>query len=357
MKIVFMGTPDFAAASLRALLDWPGGQVAAVYCQPDRPAGRGQALQTGPVKALALERNLPVLQPENFRQPEELERLAAFGADIFVVAAYGLILPKALLDLPPLGAINVHGSLLPEYRGAAPIQRAIMAGDIRTGISIMRVEPKLDSGPVLLQRAMAIGVDQTAGELHDELALLGGELLVQALERMSQGRLTEQVQDENLVTYAAKLTKADGVLDFNLTARQVHNQARGVTPWPGAQITFERLPLDQEKAPAKNQDLARPQGQAQTQPQSQILPPIKALIEAGRVLVETGPTLSDFCSALAGTPYLPGTVLPLQDDCLPVVCADGLYGIERLRPAGGKSMSAAAFANGYLKNCQAGAIW
>lgn len=324
-----MGTPEFAAVSLRSLLKWQGGRVVGVYCQPDRPAGRGQALQTGPVKKLTLEHGLPVMQPQNFKTPGWERDLAAFEADIIVVAAYGLILPTPLLSMAPLGTINVHGSLLPEYRGAAPIQRAVMAGDFRTGITIMRVEPKLDSGPILLQRALAIGLDETAGELHDELARLGGELLVETLERLREGRLHEQKQDESKVTYAAKLGKQDGVLDFNHPARQVHNQARGVTPWPGAQVLIQRTSDD-----------------------GRSLEPIKAIVEKGLVLRETGPSLDD-----SGVPFLPGVLLPLCAEGLPVACADGLYGIARLRPSGGKSMEAAAFANGYLKNCAAEISW
>ncbi|MDL2314023.1 methionyl-tRNA formyltransferase [Desulfovibrio sp. OttesenSCG-928-C14] len=322
MKIVFMGTPEFAAVSLRHLLGWTGGEVAAVYCQPDRPAGRGKKLQSGPVKALALERGLPVLQPQNFKDPAELDKLAAFGADLIAVAAYGLILPTALLRMPPLGVINVHGSLLPEYRGAAPIQRAVMEGRVRTGITIMRVEPKLDSGPILLQRALGIGWEQSAGELHDELAELGGALLVEALERMREGRLQELVQDESRVTYAHKLSKADGLLDFRQSAAQVHNQARGVTPWPGAQLNLRRQAADGAQ-----------------------LPPLPVLVLKGRPFAKGEEPES--------ATQAPGALLPLKDGMLPLLCGQGVYGIEQLRPSGGKSMDAAAFANGYLKDCRA----
>ncbi|MDR2826417.1 MAG: methionyl-tRNA formyltransferase [Deltaproteobacteria bacterium] len=333
MKIIFFGTPDFAAVSLQALITCASADVLAVYCQPDRPAGRGQSLHPGPVKTLALLHKIPILQPYAFKDPAELARLAAFKADIFVVAAYGMILPKALLDMPPLGTINVHASLLPAYRGAAPIQRAVINGEQRTGVTIMRVEPKLDSGPILLQGTADIGPDQTAGELHDELAQLGGTLLLEALAPMLEHRrpeyLTEylkgQAQDERLVTCAPKLHKSDGVLNFNLRARQVHNQARGVTPWPGAQLCFTRLSSAEDQAKA--------------------LPPVNALVEKGLVL--------EGSSAVFSGADQPGAVLPLHGDILPVACAEGFYGISRLKPAGGKSMGAAAFANGYLKNCTA----
>lgn len=319
MKIVFMGTPDFAAASLKALLDWDGGEVAAVYCQPDRPAGRGQSVKTGPVKRLALERGLPVEQPLNFRDEAALKTLQAYGADVFAVAAYGLILPQKVLDIPNYGAINVHGSLLPEYRGAAPIQRAVMNGDFRTGITIMRMELKLDSGPILLQRAMGIGIDQTAGEVHDELAVLGGTLLVETLTRLAEGRVTPVAQDDSRATYAAKLEKSDGVLDFTRSAREVHCQARGVTPWPGAQITIVRLDADGN------------------------------VIDEKQAIVEKGAVLSD--DAESSLP--PGTLLELDGEALPVACSKGLYGIVRLKPAGKKSMSARDFANGHLKGRKA----
>lgn len=337
MKIVFMGTPDFAASSLRAVLNWEKAEVVAVYCQPDRPAGRGQKLLTGPVKKLALEHNIPVLQPENFKDPAELERLKAFGADIFVVAAYGLILPQALLDIPPMGAINVHSSLLPQYRGAAPIQRAVMNGDCRSGVTIMYIEYKLDSGPIILQRALAIGIDQTAGELHDELAELGGNLVVEAMERILSGRASKIAQDDTRTSYAAKLSKADGVLDFSKTSRQVHNQARGVTPWPGAQLVI----LRKDASGAE-------------------LEPLKVLVERGCVLKESAQApeqeleqqkLAEQEQMLEQTTE-PGLIFPLlQNAALAIACAgSGIYGITRLRPSGGKSMDATAFANGYLKS-------
>ncbi len=320
MKVVFMGTPDFAAASLRALAQWPGAEVLAVYCQPDRPAGRGQNLQIGPVKKLAQEQGIPVRQPVNFKNVEDIEALKALGADILVVAAYGLILPQAVLDAAPLGAINVHASLLPQYRGAAPIQRAVMNGDARTGITIMQVRLKLDSGPMLMQRALGIGFEQTAGELHDELAELGGKLLVETLERLEQGRVTPVEQDEARTSYAAKLTKEDGFLNFESTAREAHNRSRGVTPWPGAQVTLLR-----------------------TDAAGKAMEPLSVLVQKGKAL--EGP--DDKAIAAVNRP---GAVLPSRQGLIPIVCADGLYGLSQLKPSGGKSMDAAAFANGYLKN-------
>lgn len=326
MKIVFMGTPDFAAASLKSLLEWNEAEVLAVYCQPDRPAGRGHKLQVGPVKQLALDNDIEVRQPLNFKNQEDILALKSLGADVLVVAAYGLILPQAVLDAAPFGAINVHGSLLPEYRGAAPVQRAVMNGDIRTGITIMQMELSLDSGPALMQRALGIGFEQTAGELYDELAVMGGRLLAETLARLKDGRITPVPQDESKVTYAAKLGKADGVLDFTQSARAVHNRSRGATPWPGAQITLAR-----------------------TDAEGKALEPLKVLIQKGRPL-ESDADIND------AKGKEPGTVLPLRDRLIPFVCADGLYGAEILKPAGGKSMDAASFANGYLKGYSARAI-
>jgi methionyl-tRNA formyltransferase len=316
-----MGTPDFAAVSLRALLGLPGVEVLAAYCRPDRPAGRGKKLQSCPVKRLALEQGLPVFQPENFKAAEELAVLAGLRADLFAVAAYGLLLPRAVLDLPPLGVLNVHASLLPEYRGAAPIQRAVLNGDKRTGISIMRVELKLDSGPILLQRALAIGFEQNAGEVHDELAELGGRLLAEALKRLQAGGLTAVPQDESRATYAPKLEKSEGALVFSESANETHNRVRAFSPRPGARLSLR----------------------AQTPAGDSPRPPLSLLVQKGRPLEEEEDRKIASLSA-------PGTVLPLRRGLLPLVCSDALYGVELLKPAGGRSMDAAAFVNGYLKD-------
>jgi methionyl-tRNA formyltransferase len=320
LKLVFMGTPDFAAASLRALLDFAGAEVIAVYCRRDRPAGRGQRLRPGPVKKLALEHGIPVFQPENFKTGAELPTLAGLGADLFAVSSYGLLLPQAVLDLPPLGVLNVHASLLPEYRGPAPIQRAVLNGDKRTGISIMRVELKLDSGPILLQRALGIGFEQNAGEVHDELAALGGRLLVEALERLQAGKLAAVPQDESRASYAPKIDKSETLLDAGKSAREVHNRVRAFNPRPGAQLILR----------------------AQTPAGDRAGPLLSILVQKGRPLEgEEDRKLA----ALAGT----GSVLPLRSGLLPLACSDALYGIERLKPAGGRSMDAVSFVNGYLK--------
>jgi len=235
MKLLFAGTPEFAAVTLEALLRSPHS-VAAVYTQPDRPAGRGQKLQCSPVKTLALAYGLPILQPETLRNSEEQARLSAFGADALVVAAYGLILPSAVLSTPKLGCINVHASLLPRWRGAAPIQRALLAGDKTTGISIMQIALKLDSGAVWLRKPCPISPEDTAETLHDKLAILGAEALLEVLERLGKGTLgVPEPQDETQVTYAAKLEKSEAEIDWNQSAEEIDCRIRAFYPYPIAQ--------------------------------------------------------------------------------------------------------------------------
>ena len=236
-----MGTPELAAVVLRRLADWPGGEVLAVYTQPDRPAGRGQKLRPSPVKEAALELGLPVRQPENFRDAESVAELAALAPDVLAVAAYGLILPQAVLDIPRLAPLNVHTSLLPRYRGAAPIQRAIMENwqpGAESGVSIMRMEKGLDTGPVYAQRRIALA-EQTAGSLHDALAALGAEALLEVISELCDGTAVAVPQDEGLASYAAKVFKEDGYVDWSLPLAAVHAQIRGVTPFPGARTLLQ----------------------------------------------------------------------------------------------------------------------
>lgn len=237
LRIIFAGTPDFAASSLQALLDHQdanGYQIVAVYSQPDRPAGRGHKLVASPVKQLAVQHDLPVYQPVNFKAEEDRQALADLEADIMIVAAYGLILPKAVLDTPKLGCINVHASLLPRWRGAAPIHRAVIAGDAITGITIMQMDVGLDTGAMLLKRQCDIKPEDTSGSLHDRLATLGGEALVEALEQLRHGTLTAEAQDEDASCYAEKLTKQEGRVDWTLDALTISRRIRGLLPWPGA---------------------------------------------------------------------------------------------------------------------------
>lgn len=238
MRIVFMGTPDFAVPALRAMLD-AGHEVVAVYTQPPRAAGRGMALRKSPVHEVAEQAGLIVLTPARLKSPEEQERFSAFRADAAVVVAYGLILPRAILEATPHGAFNLHASLLPRWRGAAPINRAIMAGDSETGVSIMRITEGLDAGPVCLESRLWIGPDMTAGELHDALAAKGAALMVEALAELERGGRDCKPQPDEGVTYAHKLDSAEARIDWSLPAREVHNLIRGLSPHPGAWFEVE----------------------------------------------------------------------------------------------------------------------
>ncbi|MBD5770629.1 methionyl-tRNA formyltransferase [Marinomonas colpomeniae] len=237
LRIVFAGTPEFAATSLQALLEQKAEnqyELVGVYTQPDRPAGRGQKLVQSPVKQLAIANSIPVFQPLNFKQDEDKDQLKALNADIMIVAAYGIILPKLVLDTPKLGCINVHASLLPRWRGAAPINRALIAGDLETGITIMQMDVGLDTGDMLLKSHCDITPADTFSTLHDRLATIGGEALIEALELLKQGALIPEQQDESQTCYAAKLTKQEGNIDWSLSAAEIERQVRGLSPWPGA---------------------------------------------------------------------------------------------------------------------------
>ncbi len=231
LKIVFAGTPDFAAQHLAALLD-SHHQVVAVYTQPDRPAGRGKKLTASPVKQLALEHGLPVYQPQSLRKEEAQQALAAIDFDLMVVVAYGLILPKAVLDMPRLGCINVHGSLLPRWRGAAPIQRAIWAGDRETGVTIMQMDEGLDTGAMLHKASLPIEDSDTSATLYTKLATLGPQALLDALTPIAEGTAVAEVQDDALANYAEKLSKEEAAVDWNKSALALWRECRAFNPWP-----------------------------------------------------------------------------------------------------------------------------
>ncbi|MEQ1740595.1 MAG: methionyl-tRNA formyltransferase [Methyloglobulus sp.] len=238
MRIIFAGTPDFAVPSLSMLLA-SKHEVCAVYTQPDRPAGRGRKLQPSPVKELVLSAGISVFQPTSLKTEVDLQQLADLKPDLMVVVAYGMILPQAALDIPRLGCINVHGSLLPRWRGAAPIQRALMAGDEKTGITIMRIIHKLDAGDMLHKEEYAITEKDTSGDLYDKLAALGAAGLEKVLAQLESGTVHAEKQDENLVTYAEKLTKVEADLDWTQSAEQLARKVKGLNPWPVAQTFFE----------------------------------------------------------------------------------------------------------------------
>lgn len=306
-----MGTPDFAAASLRHLLSWEGCEVVGVYCQPDRPCGRGQICTPPPVKILAMEHSLPVFQPLNFKNPADVAQLESLTPDLLLVAAYGLILPQCVLDIPAHGALNVHASLLPEYRGAAPIHRAIMDGRPVTGITIMRMEAGLDTGDILLQRSLAIDINDTAQTLHDELAEMGGRLLVDALDKMTQGRLVRIPQDHSRATYAAKLSKDEGRIDWDQPAAHVHNRIRGLFSWPGSWFDWDGMP-----------------GKT-----------VRLTVYPGRI----------------GEPVpgetKPGQILGVHEDAVLIACRDRIYVVSMIKPAGSKPLKGREFYCGYLSRC------
>ncbi|MDD5277514.1 MAG: methionyl-tRNA formyltransferase [Methylovulum sp.] len=238
MKIIFAGTPDFALPSLQMLLE-SKHDICAVYTQPDRPAGRGRHLQPSPVKQLAVAAGIPVLQPLTLKTPEALQQLVDFNADLMVVVAFGMILPQTVLDAPKLGCINVHGSLLPRWRGAAPIQRAIMAGDAKTGVTIMQIVHKLDAGDMLHKEEYLIGADDASCDVHDKLAELGAIGLAKVLAQLEEGITHAEPQDEALVTYAEKLGKSEAVIDWAQSAEQLDRKVRGLNPWPVAQTFYQ----------------------------------------------------------------------------------------------------------------------
>lgn len=238
MRILFAGTPDFAAECLKALLN-SEHEICAVYTQPDRPAGRGRKLTPSPVKQLALEHKLPVEQPLNFKSEDSLQTLAGYEADLMIVVAYGLLLPQKVLDTPKLGCINVHASLLPRWRGAAPIQRAILAGDTESGVGIMKMEAGLDTGPVLLEARCPINESDTAQDLHDRLAALGAETLLQSLDDIESRLKQAQPQDESLSTYARKLDKQEALIDWQRPAAEILRQINAFNPWPVAQTQWQ----------------------------------------------------------------------------------------------------------------------
>lgn len=232
-RIIFMGTPDFACPTLQKLID-EGEHVVAVVTQPDRPKGRGQHLMPPPVKELAVRHSIPVMQPFKVREPEFIEIIRALRPDVIVVVAFGQILPKTLLDIPPYGCINVHASLLPRYRGAAPLNWCIINGETETGVTTMLMDPGLDTGPMLLRESTPIDENEDITSLHDRMAESGGELLLETLARLKDGTVTPQAQESGNSCYAAMLKKDDGIINWHKDARVIHNRVRGMAVWPVA---------------------------------------------------------------------------------------------------------------------------
>ncbi|QJD59842.1 methionyl-tRNA formyltransferase [Pseudomonas sp. gcc21] len=242
LRILFAGTPEFAAAHLQALIE-QGLNIIGVYTQPDRPAGRGHKIAQSAVKELALKHGLPVYQPQTLRNADSQAEMAALAPDLLVVVAYGLILPQAVLDIPRLGCINSHASLLPRWRGAAPIQRAIEAGDKESGVTVMQMEAGLDTGPMLLKATTPISSEDTGGSLHDRLATIGPPAVIAAIEQLAEGKATPAIQDDSLATYAHKLGKIDARIDWSRSAIELDRMIRAFNPWPLAHARWNDQPL------------------------------------------------------------------------------------------------------------------
>lgn len=258
-KIIFAGTPDFAAVHLKALID-AGIIPCAVYTQPDRPAGRGHKLTPSPVKELALLHNIEVLTPENFKNKEDVDKFLSFNADLAIVVAYGVILPDSIVHGPKLGCINVHGSLLPAYRGAAPIQRALLDGNDRTGVTIMKIVKELDAGDMLIKAEIPISADDTSGSLFDKLASLGAKTLVENLPDILAEKITAKKQDPSLATYAKKITKEEARLNFNDSAKNCNLKIRGLNPWPIANASIDNIVFKIFKAKVLNDNQGKDPG-------------------------------------------------------------------------------------------------
>ncbi|MBC7313298.1 MAG: methionyl-tRNA formyltransferase [Rhizobium sp.] len=308
LRIIFMGTPEFSVATLEALVA-AGHEIVAVYTQPPRPGGRrGLDLQKSPVHLSAERLGLPVLHPVNFRAEEDRGRFRAFGAEVAVVVAYGLLLPEAILTGTRLGAFNGHASLLPRWRGAAPIQRAIMAGDAETGMMVMKMDKGLDTGPVALTRKVAIGPDMTAGELHDRLSAVGAEAMVEAMAALEAGTLATVPQPDEGVVYAAKIDKSETRIDFSRDGAEVHNHIRGLSPFPGA--WFE---LAVSGKPERVKVLGSTPAEGEGAPGAVLDRSLTIACGQGAVrltrLQKAGGKPLDAADFLRGTPVSPGTVL------------------------------------------------
>jgi methionyl-tRNA formyltransferase len=298
IRTLFMGTPDFALQALQGLID-AGCNLIGVYTQPDRPKGRGKQLAAPPIKDLALQHDIPVYQPLKLRQPETVAELEALAPDLIVVVAYGQILPKSVLDIPRHGCINVHASLLPRYRGAAPINKAIIDGETETGITTMYMDVGLDTGDMLIKKSLTIGPQETAGELHDRLAVLGRETMEETLQQLCAGTLQREVQDDDLSTYAAMMKKEDGRIDWCRSAVEVHNQISGLEPWPGAYTSL-------------NGELLK--------------------------LARTSPEVT--------TGGKPGSIISVGNNSVSIACGTGTLLVKELQLAGRKRLAAADFLRG-----------
>ena len=307
LRIAFAGTPGFALPALDALAA-SAHQLVGVLTQPDRPAGRGRALRASPVKQRALELGIPVAQPQLLAAEADLAALRSWQPELLVVVAYGLLLPRTVLDMPRLGCLNIHASLLPRWRGAAPIQRAILAGDAVTGVTIMQLDAGLDTGPVLAERSVDIAADMTAAALQQRLAVFGAELLLEVIAALVDGTATPRAQPDAGVTYAAKLAKREALIDWTAPAEQIARQVRGCNPWPVAETVMRGEQLR---------------------------------------IWDAGALPGAAAAAAASANVAPGVVLGLATGRLLVACGEGVLAIDRLQSAGRRVVSAADFAHAH----------
>ena len=307
LRIIFAGTPDFAASALSALIK-SDHEIVAVYTQPDRPAGRGRKLRASPVKEAALENNIPVLQPDNLKEAETQETLKSFQADVMIVAAYGLILPQVVLDMPRLGCLNIHASILPRWRGAAPIQRAIAAGDKESGITIMQMNAGLDTGDILQISSCPITEEDSGGSLHDKLAVIGANAILETLNDIEN--ISPEPQDDTLATYAHKLDKKEALINWQHSASKIERLIRAFNPWPVAftYLNGNTLRIWQAQAISETSEL-----------------------EAG-------------------------TVISCDKKGINISCGEGVLRLLKLQPSGSKAMDVASFMNGHAKQLPAGSI-
>ena len=337
MKIIFMGTPDFSTGCLRALVD-AGHEVVLAVTQPDKPKGRGNKVVYSPVKEEAIRLGIPVFQPVRIREPEAIEYLKPFGADVIVVVAFGQILPKEILDMPQYGCVNVHASLLPKYRGAAPIQEAVLNGDAVSGVTTMQMDVGMDTGDILLTKEVKLDRKETGGSLFDKLSEVGASLCVETLAGLRDGTVTPIPQDDSQATYTRMIRKSDGEIDFSKSARQIECLIRGMNPWPSAYTTLDGKTLKIWEADALTQE----EYQVQTGTGA-----AQAGAGEAQTGVDAGQTGAESAQDGTANTEPAGQVLAVKKDAFYVRTGDGVLKVTNVQLQGKKRMDAGAFLRGY----------
>ncbi|MDB6087927.1 MAG: Methionyl-tRNA formyltransferase [Gammaproteobacteria bacterium] len=355
LRVAFAGTPDFAVPALEALLR-SGHRVVGVLTQPDRPKGRGRQIAASPVKTAALAHGIPVSQPQSLKAEADRVELAAWRPDVLVVVAYGLILPRAVLALPRFGCINIHASLLPRWRGAAPIQRAILAGDTETGVTIMLMDVGLDTGPMLLQERVPITASDTGGSLHDRLAALGASALLEGLDKHAAGTLAAVPQPSEGVTYAAKIEKAEALIDWTRDARAIERQIRAFNPWPIAETRLDgeqlRVFAAAVDGPLQEQPDELAEITAELPELTEELPELTAEFpdglppELSAELPVARPDVREVATDQGSRGPEPGTIVAVRDNAILVACGRGQLGLQLVQRPGRRAVAAKDFAHG-----------